>query len=128
EERTAIMRERLLEATIDCLAERGYAGMTTVEVARRAGVSRGAQLHHFRTREELVTAAMQHCHEHRIAEFRSVFSALPPDIDRIAAAIDLLWSMFEKRDFYAYLELNVAARTDRVLRAALEPVAAQFTA
>src|SRR5262245_14198262 len=127
EERSNAMRVRLLDAAMDCLVEHGYAGTTTVEVAKRAGVSRGAQLHHFPTREELVTAAMKHCHDRRIAEYRSLFKSLPPDSDPIAAGIDLLWSMFQGRDFYAFLELDVAARTDPILRRALESVAAAFT-
>ncbi len=47
EERSAETRRRLLDATVACLFERGYAGTTTTELARRAGVSRGAQMHHF---------------------------------------------------------------------------------
>src|SRR5258706_14432846 len=62
-ERRAGTRALLLEATVECLAERGYAGTTTTEVARRAGLSRGAQLHHFGTKTDLVTAAVEHLHQ-----------------------------------------------------------------
>ena len=54
------MQNRILRATIDCLVKHGYAGITTTMVADRAAVSRGAFLHHFRTKEELVLAAVEH--------------------------------------------------------------------
>ena len=60
EERTRAMRARLLEATIECLVERGWAGTSTTVVSQRAGVSRGAQLHHFPTKNALVLAAVEH--------------------------------------------------------------------
>ena len=60
DERTAQTRARVLDAVLGCLVERGYAGTTTTAVAARAGVSRGAQLHHYRTRAALVAAAVEH--------------------------------------------------------------------
>ncbi|MGA8126368.1 MAG: helix-turn-helix domain-containing protein, partial [Mycobacterium sp.] len=51
-ERSAAMRTRLLDATIECLVSYGYAGTTTPRVAERAGVTRGAQIHHFRSKED----------------------------------------------------------------------------
>src|SRR5277367_4995704 len=75
-ERSEAMRGRLLEATIDCLYELGYSRTTTIEVAARAGVSRGAQLHHFPTKKRLVTIAVRHLLSKRIEEFRLAFSDL----------------------------------------------------
>src|SRR5262249_54965869 len=116
EERSAAMRARLLDATIACLDELGYARTTTPEIARRAGVSPGAQLHHFPTKQELVTSAVQHLFERRHAEFLAAFAAVPEGADRRAAGIDLLWAMFEGATFHAWLELAVAGRTDPELR------------
>src|SRR5580700_10650527 len=82
-ERSAAMRERLLDAAIDCLYELGYSGTTTIEVAARAGVSRGAQLHHFPTKEHLVTLAVRHVLAKRLEEFRTAFAALPDGIDKL---------------------------------------------
>ena len=64
------MRPRLLEATVDCLVEHGWSGTTTTLVSRRAGVSRGAQLHHFPTKNDLVVAAVEHLSELRGEELR----------------------------------------------------------
>lgn len=121
------MRSRLLDATIGCLVELGYARTTTVEIAKRAGASRGAQLHHFPTKAELVTRAVEHLFERRMEEFRRAFAALPAEVDRAAAAVDLLWSMLSSPTAYAALELHTAARTDPELRQALSPVDARFS-
>src|SRR5947208_2996268 len=59
-QRVAETRARLLDATVECLAEIGYARMTTGDVAERAGMSRGAQLYHFQNKAELVATAVEH--------------------------------------------------------------------
>jgi len=125
-QRSASTRGRLLDATIECLLELGYARTTTPEIARRAGLSRGAQLHHFPTKGELVTTAVEHLFERRITEFRRAFATLPADTDRAAAAIDHLWSSFSGPTFYAALELVVAARTDPELRRSVAAVDERF--
>ena len=56
QDRSRATRQRLLEAAVACLAERGWAGSTVSVVAEHAGVSRGAAQHHFPTREDLVDA------------------------------------------------------------------------
>lgn len=109
-------RARLLDATIECLAELGYSRTTTTEVCRRAGVSRGAQLHHFPAKAELVAAAVEHTFETRMAEFRRALAEAPPDSDPIQLAIDLVWMMFQGVACDAWVELAVAARTDAELQ------------
>ena len=116
EERRAETRERLLEATVECLAELGWAGTSTTEVARRAGVSRGAQQHHYRTKRELVAAAVEHLLQRQRAEFERAFAELPSRQRNIEGALDLLWSIYRERTFTALLELAVAGRTDETIR------------
>jgi AcrR family transcriptional regulator len=120
-ERREATRLLVLEATIDCLVEDGYAGLTTGRVAERAGVSRGAQLHQYPTRQSLVVAAIEHLTELRAAELRAAAAALPPDADRTAAVLDLLLSQFSGRAYQAGVQLLAAARFDDELRAALLP-------
>ena len=77
EERTRVMRARLLEATVELLVERGFSGTSTTLVSERAGVSRGAQLHHFPTKNDLVVAAVEHLTEVRGAELAAAAAAVP---------------------------------------------------
>ncbi|WBB58608.1 TetR/AcrR family transcriptional regulator [Streptomyces sp. WMMC500] len=74
QDRSRATRQRLLEAAVACLAELGWGGSTVSVVAERAGVSRGAAQHHFPTREDLFTAAVEHVAAERSAALR----ALPP--------------------------------------------------
>jgi AcrR family transcriptional regulator len=120
------MRVRLLDAAVDCLYELGYSGTTTIEVAARAGVSRGAQLHHFPTKERLVTDAVRHVLAKRLEDFHEAFERLPDGADKPGAAVDILWEKLSGRVFYAWLELVVAARTDAPLREAVVEIAGQF--
>jgi len=121
DERRAATKAVVLEATIDCLVEDGYFRLTTGRVAERAGVSRGAQLHQYPTRQQLVVAAIEHLTELRAAEMREAIQRLPSGVDRTATVFDLLWSQFSGRSFQAGVELLTAARTDTVLREALIP-------
>src|SRR5262249_27598217 len=89
EERSTTTGTQPLDAALASLADLGYARTTTTEVARRAGLSRGAQLHHYPTKEELVVAALEHLLDRRHQEFLDAFAALPPDANRLDAAIDL---------------------------------------
>jgi AcrR family transcriptional regulator len=115
-ERSAATRARLLDATIDCLVDLGWSGTSTTEVVRRAGVSRGAQVHHYPTKEELVMAAVEHLTTRRMEEYRAVFGGLPPSQRTPEASIDLLWSVWSGPTLEAWLELAFAARTQPVLR------------
>lgn len=120
EERSTATRSQLLDATIDSLVELGYSGTTTTVIAERAGVSRGAQLHHYPTKAELVAAAVEHLAMRLFQQFDSGFRTVR-DTDRLSYCFDALWSAFSSPLFAAWLELAVAARTDDELRRSLEP-------
>ncbi|MDO3687421.1 TetR/AcrR family transcriptional regulator [Micromonospora sp. C28ISP2-4] len=126
QERSRATQARLLEATVECLVEHGWSGTTTTVVAAHAGVSRGAQLHHYPTKAALVTAAVTHLTERRAAELRAEAAALPVGPKRLDGVVDLLATSFTGPLFVAALELWVAARTDAELRAALVPLEARI--
>lgn len=126
-ERSAATRTKLLDATAECLAELGYTRTSTTEVCRRAGVSRGAQLHHFPTKAELVAAAVDHIFERRVDEFRSLMATLPSGRERLDLAIDVLWSMFQGQTFAAWFELAAAGRTDPELAPHVQRVGMSMT-
>ena len=111
--RRAETRSALLHATIDCLVEHGYAKTTTGRVADRAGLSRGAQLPYFRSRADLLTAAVAHLAEQRIAAFTARIGNKPASLEH---CLDALWEGHQPPIFDATLELWVAARTDPELR------------
>ncbi|MEV4316514.1 TetR/AcrR family transcriptional regulator [Actinocrispum sp. NPDC049592] len=120
-ERRTRTREALLDATIDCLVELGYSGTTVQEICRRAGLSRGAQQHHFTTKAELMAAAVEHLVGRLRAEVTATLD-LPREPERVAEAIELLWRGFSGKLSIAAMELWVAARTDEELRRSMLPV------
>ena len=121
-DRTRAMRLRLLEATIELLVERGFSGTSTTLVSERAGVSRGAQLHHFPTKNDLVVAAVEHLTELRGLELEQAVGRLPHGAGRTRAVVRMLGDHFSSPVFAAALELWVAARTDEQLLAAVAPL------
>jgi AcrR family transcriptional regulator len=116
-------RARLLDATVECLAEVGYARMTTADVA---GLSRGAQLYHFQSKAELVATAVDHLLDRLHARFLDAVAALPTEVDRGGAMVELLWQLVNDPTFAAWLELVMAARTDAELAPKVADVENRF--
>ena len=128
-ERTANTTEKLLDATVALLIERGYRNTSLPEICKRAGVSRGAQLHHYPTKEALVAAAIEHLLVRRVRELADRLAAAG---ERNSGVFDLgeaasnLWSIYTGDTFYAWLELVVAARTEPELQSMLAAVDKRF--
>ncbi|HET7431374.1 MAG TPA: TetR/AcrR family transcriptional regulator [Nocardioides sp.] len=122
EERSRVTRARLMDATIECLVEHGFGGTSTTLISEKAGVSRGAQLHHFPTKNALVVAAVEHLTEVRGAELAGAAAAVPEGAHRTRDVLRMLGDHFASPVFIAALELWVAARTDPALLAAVAPL------
>lgn len=121
-ERRERTRNALLDATIDCLTELGYARASVQEICTRAGVSKGAQQHHFTTKAELMAAAVEHLTNRIQAEILAASGELPEGPQLIEQGIELIWQGFAGTLSSAVMELWVAARTDAELAAAIKPV------
>lgn len=113
QDRSRATRQRLLQAALACLAEHGWAGSTVVAVAERAGVSRGAAQHHFRTREDLFTAAVEYVAEERSTALRALF---PEGATDRRAVLRALVGLYTGPLFRAALHLWVAASNEDQLR------------
>lgn len=122
QQRSAATREALVDATIECLMEVGYDRATTGEISERAGLSRGAHLHHFQTRAALVAAAVEVLAQRALDDLARRVARLPHDERRSAAALDMLWRVFNDRLFQVIVELSVHGRTDPELGAELDPI------
>ena len=115
-ERSAATREALLDAAIECLIDEGYASTTTSAVAVRAGLSRGAHLHHFQTRTALVAAAVEQLARRWLGELREASKGLPDGADRTLAGLDLLWAHYASPLYQGAMDLWTDARSDDELR------------
>ncbi|MFE9557903.1 TetR/AcrR family transcriptional regulator [Streptomyces sp. NPDC006692] len=111
QDRSRATRQRLLEAAVACLAEHGWAGSTVSVVAERAGVSRGAAQHHFPTREDLFTAAVEYVAEQRSSALRALDRTDRKEVVRA------LVGLYTGPLFRAALHLWVAASNEAQLHA-----------
>lgn len=113
DERRRETKDKILRAAIDLLAEEGYAGFSTIAVAARAGVSRGARENHFRTKYDLIKAAWHAALQRAEARSRQKadrkFKTTNPVDDFFASSE----AFFLSKDYIALLELATAARIDR---------------
>jgi len=125
-ERSAETSARLMNATIDLLHDRGITRATTPEIARTAGVSRGALTHHFPTRETIITASianMLHLVNEDMRRFGREFAENGGASDEI---VDYLWKVMSDRLFYVTIEYLPEARHNDEFRTQLVPVVREF--
>jgi AcrR family transcriptional regulator len=115
-------RRLILDATIACIVERGYNDTSTRDISERAGISRGAQQHHFPRKVDLVSQAIQRLAERRLAELIERAEEVPDGPERIPAAIDLFWESLDGDLFLVAIGVWMAARSDAELRSALRGI------
>lgn len=106
------MRDVLLEATISCLHEHGYSGTTTPMVAEAAGVSRGAMLHHFRTKADLMAFVMEEVFEQEVALYKKLLAGIDDPRERLIAYPAAVWTVLSRPEAVAVLEILQGARSD----------------
>ncbi len=129
QQKSARTRLRIIEAAVDCLVGGGYSGLTTQAVAERTGVSRGAMHHHFPTRMDIVGAVIEHVFYERMRLYLEDYlaeMAQASDADRLEIATAAHWRSVQAREYAAYIELAVAARTDAELDQFFGPVVRRY--
>ncbi|MBY8824141.1 TetR/AcrR family transcriptional regulator [Sphingomonas colocasiae] len=120
-------RRKLLSAAIESVSELGYAGATMDQVVERAGVSRGAQMHHFPTKSLLMQAAFTEMLDAMIEDLAAQTERIRKRQQKPSAVFRHLWkTYFSNRLFAVTIELIVASRTDGELRNVLSPVTERF--
>ena len=119
EERTAATRARLVDATLDLLLSKGYAATTAVDIAARAGLTRGALSHHFTGKDELVVEAFDRHLTIVAADLRTYAGLVRSGSLSLGDFIDRVWTIFSGRFFMLTLEEITAARHNDYLRTRL---------
>ena len=128
--KSELTRQTILDAALDCFYDMGYANTTTENISKRAGVSRGAMLHHFPTRFDLIKAAVEHLTEKRLELFAAQEQEVNRDAEytRVEEGIDAYWNQLNTPLFVVFHELQVAARTDADLEKVRRPAVEQYNA
>ncbi len=112
-ERAGQTRARILDAAVEVLRRKGYAHFRTADVARAAGVSRGAQLHHFATKEKLVYATMEHVFHNVLETSRRRAHALRPDDDVLERVTEDAREFFFSVPFFISLDIATSINSTR---------------
>jgi AcrR family transcriptional regulator len=121
-ERSAHTRERLVAAAIEALHRLGYASISTALVADRAGVSRGAMLHQFPTKADLMAAVVRATFDADVAVYRQGLEGLSDPLDRFLRLVGLAGERFRAPGGVAQTELWNATRSDPELAAVIVPL------
>lgn len=127
ERKSAQTRITLLNAAVRCLAEHGYARTTTQLVAASAKISRGAMLHHYATKAELISSVIDYIMYRRMEIFYGQIAKLT-DAERVeeGKGVEIYWNSVQTPEYEAFLELSVASRTDEELRKVFDPKVQSF--
>jgi AcrR family transcriptional regulator len=125
-QKSASTRNLIIEAAIKCFVDLGYARTTTTIIAEQAGLSRGAMLHHFPSKLDIVRAAVEYLHAKRLRAFRKAVSKPSTAGDHVHQSVEAYWAHVRHPLFVAFFELAVAARTDKELASILRPAQEAF--
>lgn len=125
-ERTAAMRQRLIDAAIVCLYELGYAATTTQVVTDRAGVSRGAILHHFPTKVDLMVAVAEFAAAYQNQFIRERLADVQGGMQVYLALTEATWEVIIQPPAMALLEVLMATRADKALAEKLPTAVRDF--
>jgi AcrR family transcriptional regulator len=116
-ERTAAMRKRLIDAAIDCLTRVGYGATTLQTVTDAAGASRGAILHHFPSKVDLMIAVAEYAAEKQNRHVARQLTNTQPGMDRFLAITMATWDAMQRPPAIALLEIMMGSRSDTELGA-----------
>lgn len=125
-QKSAATRKLIIESAIKCFVELGYSNTTTTAIAERAGLSRGAMLHHFPSKIDIVKAAVDYLHGKRLRAVRRAVPRAGGGEDRVRSNLEAYWRDVRHPMFVTFFELVVAARTDRELAEILQPAQEAF--
>ncbi|WP_232534944.1 TetR/AcrR family transcriptional regulator [Nocardia terpenica] len=127
ERRTATIT-KLIDATIDSIAEIGYQRATVQEICRRAGLSTGAMFRQFDTRLDLVVKTAEEIFTRQMDGFRAAMNELGDREDSVPTALRFLRAAQSSSTVHSLREIYLAARSDAELQARLTPIAEDYYA
>ena len=97
--RVSDAKPRLLQAAMDLIWTRSYGAVSVDDICDRAGVKKGSFYHFFKSKDELVAAAMDAKWDDIRPTYDKIFSASKPPLDRLRDWFDFVYtSQKELRD------------------------------
>jgi AcrR family transcriptional regulator len=117
------LKEALVRAALELIAEKGAAGFTFADAARWAGVSPAAPYRHFRDRDALLADVARRGFEEFATALAQAWNDGNPDVMTAFDRLGKTYLAFAKREpayYSAMFEAGVALDSDRELRESSE--------
>jgi AcrR family transcriptional regulator len=121
-ERSAETQRKLIDAAIAVLHRVGYGATTTGLIAEAAGVSRGAMLHQYPTKVDLMLAVVSEVYDRETLEYRERGALAASPRERFFQFPELMWDVLTRPSAMAVLEIMMGSRSDPDLAARLAPL------
>ncbi|MCE8022114.1 TetR/AcrR family transcriptional regulator [Halomonas sp. MCCC 1A11036] len=128
EERSRQTQSRVKQATIECILEKGIRATSTVDIARKAGVSRGALLHQYPSKELLMQAALEDILNREVDSVQDMATRIKAGKLDFETMLQALHEHFKGDMYMVTLEFLTTARTDPAIKEVLVPLATRFNA
>jgi AcrR family transcriptional regulator len=125
-QKSAATRAQIIRAAISCIVESSYSNTTMMKISEKAGLSRGATLHHFPSKMDIIRAAVDYLFEKRLQAFRRSILEISKGADMAHLAVQAYSAHLNHPLYIALFELSVAARTDDALKQILAPAQLAF--
>jgi AcrR family transcriptional regulator len=133
-EKSLQTQNAILEATLQCLVDLGYINTTMEKIAECAKVSRGAMMHHYESRADVIENAARYLADKRLTEFEHLARTLVPPLtdnnilpEHMNKTMRFLSRFYSLPSFVAMHELLLAARTDKSLAKIMRQVQKRFS-
>jgi len=125
-QKSALTRDRIVIATLECIIEFGYESTTMAKIARVAKVSQGSMQYHFPARLDAIKAAINYLLAKRLTDHQRDLEDVPVGVDSMAHSIEVYWHHLNEGHYVAYQDLVIAARTHPELATVLKPAYQRF--
>ena len=106
-------RDAIIDETVRCINDEGFAAASASHIAERAGVTWGVIQYHFGDRNGLLSAVIAHGYEQFSRAIESVTVPRGPSRPRVEAVVEAAWTAFSSPESRASFEILISARSDR---------------
>lgn len=125
-QKSALTRDRIVIATLECIIEFGYESTTMAKITKMAKVSQGSMQYHFPAKLDAIKAAINYLFAKRLTDHQHDLEDVPDNVDKMAHAIEVYWRHLNEGHYVAYQDLVIAARTHPELAVVLKPAYQRF--
>jgi AcrR family transcriptional regulator len=115
--------QKLHEATVECIVNKGFSRLTTADIAEAADLSQGALFRYYPSKTAAVAGATRYLFDKVIRDFNCLLGE--PCEPNLMKIVDDLEAWFHSADFIAVSRLFAESSADAELKEAIQPLIEQ---